>query len=209
MCLLAVCEKSKMKRDEFMEAFRSNNDGAGFAWPTNDGMIAWKKGFMNMVDAWNFYKDLDVFPHICHFRKGDPVINTLTHPFICIDESPLSLEGTTDKPLLFHNGIISSWKDKFFSYVTAKGKIPEGEWSDTRVLACLVGTVGKEIMKFVDGKFALMEVNAITRYGDFTEDSGIYYSNSSYKVMGRSTYYHDWDELYDPYRYTALCEMWG
>ena len=141
MCLLAICNTRKIDEPEFRESFRCNGDGAGFAWK-EDGLLHYKKGFMTVNKAWEFYESLNVLPHISHFRLGSPKTADLTHPFICDEESPLALDGETDKPLVFHNGSLYSWKDKLFAYFLNKGKIIDGDWSDTRLIACLVETLG-------------------------------------------------------------------
>ena len=197
-----------MKKHEFFEAFRCNDDGAGFSWYTSDGMISWKKGIMAVKDAWDFYETIETFPHICHFRKGDPTVPELTHPFICDEGSPLALEGTTNKPLLFHNGGISFWKDKFFSYVISRREIPEGHWSDTRLLACLYHDLGKRIMEFVDGKFAVMSTTGIENYGSFDEDNKILYSNNTYKVYSQQvTTYNHFKNFENDENYMCLCSF--
>lgn len=188
MCTLAFCHTRKMTFEEFDNCDMANGDGIGFGF-MKKGKQYLVKGFMNINDAWDFYKKIpNNVSHIVHFRLGTAGDNIpqLTHPFICSDVSPLYLEHLTDDPLLFHNGMALRWEDD-----AKTERIPvTSRMSDTRMLAILLGKYGvenkKTILKSNYGKFIILNKGKATLMGDFIFDKGIYYSNSHYKYSFRS-----------------------
>jgi hypothetical protein len=183
MCLLAICDTRHFDKDEFENAFKKNDDGFGYAYRTKTG-LKYKKGIMNVSEAWTEYERFikkHIFPHIVHFRLGSPVCKELTHPFVISKESELTLEGITDYDLLFHNGIISSWEDKLFNISVINGYLPEGKFSDTRMLALALSRAGNHVIEYVNGKFAILTKDSIITKGSFDNINGIRMSNDSYK----------------------------
>lgn len=188
MCLLAVCNTEKIPKENFLEAAKRNSDGIGFAW-FKDNKVYFNKGWMIDEQAYEYYDTIDIFPHVVHFRLGSPTSNLLTHPFIVSKDSPLILEGAVEK-VLFHNGILSYWRDAIIPTMLATKKVLEGEIIDTRLAAVWVSMLGNEILNCCSGKFAVMygKDKSIEFFGEFKEDKGVMYSNESYKVS-KVTYY--------------------
>ena len=183
MCLLALCKTSTIPKENFEKAFKTNDDGFGFAFRKNDKVVYFK-GFMTVEDAWKNYSQFareKIFPHVIHFRMGKPTEAMLTHPFEVSDVSPLYLNNVTDNDVLFHNGVISGWRDRMFESFVLSRKIPEGPIIDTRVAAIWYHHFGKDIFRFIDGKFIVFGKDKLEIYGEFKEDEGILYSNDSYK----------------------------
>ena len=196
MCLLAICDTKSMPKDYFEEAFESNKDGFGFAF-REKGKITYKKGFMKIDEAWEAYSlflENVVFPHVVHFRLGTPVCEELTHPFEITSLSELSLENTVDSEVLFHNGIVTGWRDRLWDWFAQEQYIPDGKISDTRVVAGLMSKYGDRIFEFITGKFVVFGDKRLETFGEFTNHEGIRYSNDSYKPK---TYYTStWGKAY-------------
>jgi hypothetical protein len=198
MCIIAICETNTLPKEEFYECFKCMKDGFGFSWRDNDN-VKFVKGIMKVDESWEIYEDFikgdkNVFPHVLHFRLGSPVIPELTHPFIISENSELWLNAKKNKnnkvfdSVLFHNGIIPNWKDMLINTFIANGKIPAGEWSDTRMAAILVNKLGENVLDYLSGKYVMMTPTEIITSGDFITDDklpGIRFSNKSYLVTRR------------------------
>ena len=186
MCVLIVCEKRKLTEEEYRQAFRSNGDGAGFAWFEGKN-VQFRKGFMGADDGWTAYKELEVLPHVVHFRKGTSggVVPGLTHPFLVTDWSDLHTEYEGTAPILFHNGVLQNWRTWERQIALNERKRADGPVSDTRMLAMVLARIGVDNFEwFVEGgydKFVVMADGKITMYGQFSDDNGISASNSTYK----------------------------
>lgn len=182
MCVLIYCEDRAISDEEFKEAWTRNRDGFGYAFRKNDSLY-FKKGMMDKDKALEEYNKVKhILPHIVHFRLGSPVVPELTHPFLVTENSELIIEGTTQEPLLFHNGVVSGW-DKWLMPIFLKLRyIPEGNWSDTRLVAIICKLLGKEALKYIEGKFIMMTTKEIFISGKFeNKEDGLIASNTSYK----------------------------
>lgn len=184
MCIICVCEAKKITPEEMTNCWNANSHGAGIGWVEN-GQVKYVKGFENLAELKKFYSEFTIIPHVLHFRTGTSggYSKQMTHPFIIDDDGSLDLEYAGTNSVLFHNGVISDWKDMALTYFLSNGvKIPTGAWSDTRVLAVLCSRLGLPILDFIYGKFTIINANGtIDRYGAFTLDEGNYYSTSDYK----------------------------
>jgi predicted glutamine amidotransferase len=177
-----------MTYKEFENCDDSNGDGIGFGF-NKKGKQYYVKGFMDLESAWEFYKKLpEKVAHVVHFRLGTAGGNIpqLTHPFICDERSPLFLEHTTEKPLLFHNGMALRWEMD-----AETEKIPVHNYmSDTRMLAILLGKYGienkKTILRPSYGKFIILDKGKATLMGEFIYDKGVYFSNNNFKYSFKS-----------------------
>lgn len=204
MCTLAFCHERKMTKEEFENCDDMNGDGIGFAF-NKGGKQYYAKGFMDFESAWEFYEKVpENKAHIVHFRMGTAGGNVpeLTHPFICTETSPLHLDGITEEPLLFHNGMISNWKKE----AKLERVLVHNYMSDTRMLAILTGKYGmenfKSLFKKSDGKFIILYKGKAKMYGDFIYEKGIYFSNTHYKYSMRPYSYNKayWErDLMDDY----------
>lgn len=176
--------------------FEANDDGAGFAFACNNRVYI-KKGFMtfqSFMDAWNannekyHFKDLGM---LIHFRIHTHGANdaTMTHPFpITSDEGALSKPETMSDYAVVHNGIIT---------LTSTEAARTSSLSDTAVfIRDYLNLIARNKNWFhVSSNIELIEhligfgskMAILNRTGEiiatrgFTEDNGIFYSNSSYK----------------------------
>jgi len=180
-----------MKLQEIKKAFEMNNDGAGFAWISQDEnknkRLNYRKGFMNVDDLIEAYKANNmksIRPHVVHFRNAtSAVVPELTHPYAVNSQMENELEYTGISPLLFHNGVFHNWKERMLDFFISRGvEIPPGQFSDTRFIAIMIATLGRNGLSLLNaGKFVYVSINKIDLIGDFINDHGILYSNLSYK----------------------------
>lgn len=205
MCTIAVCDKRKLTDDELNKCFRSDSDGAGFAYP-RDGKVYYAKGFMTVDELRQWYgiipKDT---PHVVHFRthtSGGKSAD-LTHPYLVSKTSPLRQSGVTSHKVLFHNGVVSNWKELMVSFYAAKGrKIPTGPWSDTRFAAVLLEHLGEEVFSLLTGRWVTVaKTGEIHLYGDYTRSNGVLFSNMAhaycYKSYKSKLYSSEYWRTYD------------
>ena len=177
-----------MTQEEFTSAWQSNSDGAGYAWK-QDGQIHFKKGLMECQPAFEFGEKLSL-PFILHLRSssiGHKKSPELTQPFIISKESPLLLEGITDK-VLFHNGTESD----YLKYGAAANIYPEKDsiTNDSHTLAKIVANDNLRFLSELKSKFAIADKNSdvFTYYGDFiNENEQIWYSNLFWKHSKKKT----------------------
>jgi hypothetical protein len=183
MCIIAYCKTRKMTTDEAVNCWNANDDGAGIAWIEN-GEVKMRKGFMCLEDFMRFYATVDVLPHVVHFRIGTSGGNVpeLTHPFLIDKDSPLDLEYHGDGGVLFHNGVLSSWKEMARDYyLRTLSRTPDGPFSDTRALAVVLNTIGVNALRFVDGRYVVVTPKGFEYWGDFNEEDGILFSGHSFR----------------------------
>lgn len=162
--------------------FENNPDGAGFMYRKGN-RIHILKGYM---DFNSFYRALENSVRIkggikntdlvIHFRVATHgnIVPGQTHPFpITGKYTELTKTKITAKQGLAHNGILNAYN-------------PPGEISDLMsdtmwfiiknavdIRAALNNELNSE-------KFVLMDETETTVFGNFIQDNGIYYSNSSY-----------------------------
>lgn len=180
MCLLVVQKTGRLTEEQIRNAQSNHPDGAGCAWWESDG-AHFKKG-LTIDETIKLSKELPL-GSCFHWRwssvggKGEELI----HPFTISQDVPLKQEGVA-KRLLFHNGHFGAWNQILINHLSNRAVLPRGNWSDTRAIAYLVHTHGAHILQLLDcGKFVVMENNQNLTYGDFIEDGGVLFSNSSYK----------------------------
>ncbi len=178
--------------EELQGGALANDDGAGVAW-AEGGKVFWKKG-LTYADVEKMVEGEVLKPPCAiHFRitSAGVTCNELTHPFPCTPEVPDTLEGESDSfDVLFHNGTMSHWENEMKLAITsARGtvKVPEGEWSDSRVLAFLTGMYGWRYLEFLEGlagdRVCLLSPNGSFKYyGNWHHKDGFFASNESYLV---------------------------
>ena len=193
MCvIIGTIGKEKVSEKEIRQAWEGNSDGAGMAWRQGDGKIRVEKGFMKLKEFERAYEQINVFPHVLHFRIGTSgdKCPELTHPFPCDGHTKNSLEFTADE-VLFHNGIVSNWKDLLFNLAPAlkKGELKKmlnEPLNDTRVIAYYVERIGKEILGLASGKWLHFDKDNLTMYGQgWDKENKFFYSNTSFRHSGK------------------------
>lgn len=202
--------------DILTNCFNNNPDGAGFAFNHNNEVVI-RKGYMKLKDFLDaFHKYNEKFD----FKNRGVLIHTritthggtnpqMCHPFpINSDEGALKKVEYCSPFAIVHNGIIS---------LTSSEATRKKDMSDTAIFVQKYLTkIAKNknwfnnkanielIEELIDSKMAILNKNGkITMTSGFTEDNGIFYSNSSYKE-NRHTYTraYNWDwDWYDDYSY--------
>ncbi|MGB9848850.1 MAG: class II glutamine amidotransferase [Moorellaceae bacterium] len=206
MCIIAVAFERKLTYEEIKTCFANNPDGAGIAW-CREGKNFLRKGFMDVEEFIDFYRQVDALPHVVHFRKATSggVSPELTHPFVVDLHAPLDTTWSGRKPVVFHNGVIRGWEELFLRLIPdivrelrrcRKGShLPPGPWSDTRAAAVMAAYAGEEIFSFLGGKFAVLDRGRVRTYGEFVRESGVLFSKTSYKNVRRhikEEYLYSW-----------------
>lgn len=205
MCIIIAKEKKVglPTYKQLLNSFEYNNDGAGFMY-INKGKVVIDKGYMTWKKFYKRYQKLcrkfNNFENqslIMHFRIGTSSGNTPenTHPYpISSNVKDLHKTYITCDLGMVHNGIISDYtpKDRFSTT------------NDTQeFILNYVSTLYKHYPKFYKDKYIMNGMNDITNsklafmdtsgyiyyVGNFIEENGVKFSNSSYE---------DWDKLYYP-----------
>lgn len=214
MCIIIAKDKSDRlpTRRELENCFRRNPDGAGFMY-TKGGRVVIDKGYMT-AEAF-----LNRFEHLCskydgfkdkalviHCRIGTAGTNSAknTHPYpISSSLKKLHKTYTTCSIGIAHNGIITDYNP------------PKGDAQDTNdtqrfistYLAALQRGYNKfykdddilEAIEILSGsKFAILtKDDELVTIGDFTEEDGLLFSNSTYKdYTYTSSAAYNWRDWY-------------
>lgn len=212
MCIIAIKTPNKkfMSKSVLAECFRNNPDGAGFMYPHN-GEVHIRKGYMSFNSFWNALSETrakygDDIPYVMHFRISTQagVQPSCTHPFpLSTNMSDLKMLKCKAHVGIAHNGIIQLTTDH-----------SQKEYSDTmkfitdyvpffiRNLNWWKSSAAKTALKeLCKSKLAILGGDGhIERIGDFVEDDGHWYSNTTYRAPKVKSYSY-WDDGY--YLYTS------
>ena len=210
MCIIAIKPKNKdLQNKETLETcFNRNRDGAGYMFVNNKDEVVIKKGYMTFDE---YYKDLveDYNKYnlknknlVMHFRIGTSGQSKYgcTHPF-AISNDYKELEKIRNKTNIgvCHNGIVSMFNSRMAQY------------SDTEIY---IATVLAPIIKLQINAYTFPDIQAMIKattsskwafldkfdkvytVGDFEENEGYLYSNSTYKAYKAPAWSHDWYDYY-------------
>ena len=142
--------------DEINAMWEANPQGGGVAWREQrrdadadivdehgqpQMVVKWRKG-LSLVEMQEQIANLPT-PFVAHFRVasvGDGGVKWLTHPFPIQEGVPLTLEGTAEHSVLFHNGHWGRWEAQSREWLGLAGgriRVPHGggKWSDSRAMA--------------------------------------------------------------------------
>ena len=213
MCIIAIKEKGiDMPDKEILKVmFENNPDGCGFMYAIG-GVVHIEKGFMTFdafIKAVNRL-DLKDVPVVMHFRiaTSGGIDKGICHPFPISDKRKnlVKCHTITDVGVV-HNGIIPISAPKNMSdtmqYITSRLSIYKAIQPDFHTIPNCQKRIEKEIkskMVFLDNK------SRIVKIGEFIEDKGIWYSNTSY-MPHKSYCFYDWDKNY--YAQAKLCPVDG
>lgn len=220
---------NEVPNDQYLKnSFLYNDDGAGFAFNTDDGRVKICKGFMtydsfkNTFDEYNNkynFKDRGVLIHFRITTHGG-TCKECCHPFPLIsDEGAMhKLEYTSDYAVI-HNGIISLTSTEAHKREKMSDTMVFVEKYLSRIASNKDWFENSEnfelIYDLIDSKMAVLNGEGrIKSTAGFTmDDDGNYYSNTSYKT-GRYSYYSagwdyydDWDGY--PYHYGNEYNYYG
>lgn len=167
MCVIVTgsTEKPTLEDLESMEV--SNSHGNGIAW-AQQGVIHYEKGIT--LERLDLLLRQAPSHWVIHFRiqTAGGSLPELCHPFPIDKAAPLDLKGTAQE-VLFHNGHINDWENLTLKGICKKRTgitVPIGPWSDSRAMAWLIATVGRNVLSFagLTNKFALLSVDGIRHY---------------------------------------------
>ena len=198
------------------QSWVNNNDGFGLAYDIpNHPRVVISKGAMKLKQA---YKLIQAVPDIknanviMHFRfategRVDP---GNCHPYpVSARIQDLRATSLETHVAVVHNGIIPSMKPIHYIYKDGKSMVlprdrGNEKLTDTQdfIRHYLVGIgkqalfnrhVGKLIEAYTNSMLALLSAQKLCLIGNFIEDNGLYFSNTSYKTNNYYGY-TGWDE---------------
>lgn len=173
MCVIAVCEETRLSKWMAEDMDRANPYGVGLAWRevvkepngTEVQAVRWQKG-MEIEEALALLPELPL-PYIAHFRiptcgPAREIFAPLCHPFPITEGVELWTEGYTPGEVLFHNGSWTSW-DYSLKDLAIRGakKIPPGSWSDSRAMAWMAHHLGLGILDLINEKIVVFSPDKI------------------------------------------------
>lgn len=221
MCI-AICKPKNVeipKMEIFEQCFKRNKDGAGVVW-LEDGKLKIRKGFMTFLLFKEFIEELcqkiDTTQTLMgfHFRiktHGEISPNN-THPFPLSEnmEDLKQLDFETNGKVAIHNGIIRKFSgtlknsdtQEFITQFLSPLNAGCPNWENNDKLVKLVeNMLGSKMCVFnTDGTYKILGTG-------WTEDGGVWYSNTSYKNYSTYTsrcytcYDYDDDDDIDYYGY--------
>lgn len=204
MCIIISKEKNARlpKEEELKTSFEYNRDGAGFMYVEN-GQVIIDKGYMTYDEFISHYRKLlkrfNNFKNkslVIHCRIGTSGGNTKanTHPYPITDNASLlhNTKVITDIGIA-HNGIIhgygelkglSDTQEFIMKYITPLYDNYKNFYKNEEIM--------KGIQKITNSKFAILDDKDDIYYiGDFVEDEGLKFSNTTYKSY-RYSYSNDY-----------------
>lgn len=188
MCIIAVKEKGLNMFDDktIKQMFKRNSDGAGIMWAEN-GTVYFKKGFMKVEPFLDFVHartDWKNIPAVLHFRIGTAGGNTPLncHPYPVNQKN--STEGTCDMAMA-HNGVMYKYNPPVGSTIndtqvfvnTIINEMPVGFLKNKAIMKLIKNDIGTNKLAFLD------KSGEITLIGDFIEENGYKFSNSSFRAI--------------------------
>lgn len=195
MCVIASIPQgsSGISEESFYNCFNSNPDGFGMMWVDNGSIQIFKS--LDLMLSLEKYEEvskefLDKSPIILHFRIGTQGPNDLTncHPFVC-----------SEKVAFCHNGIISQHSVPYQMKHTEKRsdtvlfneevlkKLPDDFIANANTRYLIADYIGTDKMAFLDVIEGYPCVSIINQSkGIVDEDTGIWYSNNSFKPYIRN-----------------------
>jgi hypothetical protein len=184
MCVICVAEKRRPTADELSQMYSTNAHGAGIAYRNGD-LVKWEKG-LNLEQIQALAEEAPL-PFVCHFRIATygGTLPELTHPFPVEKELRNSLSGETPGYVLFHNGSWSGYRDTGVKEaIENRVKVPDGAWSDTRVMAWMAHLHSPNILTFLDEKIILFGPKDILVFNQerFCRVNGLFVSNRNWEA---------------------------
>lgn len=219
MCIIVVKKKNLElpKKETLKTCFEKNSDGAGYMYAKNKQVII-KKGFFSFEE---FYKNLknDYDKNnlknqnlVLHFRIGTSggINKEKTHPFILTNNKNLidKVEKVNYcKSGVVHNGIFNDYcyerkfsdtQNYIMDFLYPLSKKFNFNFNDKLFKICVNNSINTS-------KLVILNYNdELSIFGNFEEEEGILYSNSTYKKIDYSSYYKNlnlYDSYYDDYYY--------
>ena len=176
MCVIIYVPKTAtISKEEISDAWRVNPDGAGFSIQ-DDNKVYFKRGFMKLEDFYNAIKNyIGVKNLLLHFRiSTSKAVNKIqTHPYK--KGNVMITEGTTTKPIICMNGIISGQKEYKDCNDTMSYIIDHKE---------AFANINQDILNIIEeasgAKWAVMKPDEVLLSSKFQEKNGKFYSNKNH-----------------------------
>jgi predicted glutamine amidotransferase len=192
MCVIIGVSSSAARPDAetIRMAEKANSHGGSIAWVANVNgrkQVCWKKG-ITADEIINLMPKEGHF--IIHFRiatRGGQS-KEMCHPFPITEGCSTALSGSANS-VLFHNGTWNQYKEFLLRHATVP--FPKGSWSDSRAMAFAANKFGVDFLELLDEKIAIMDVENFYMFKPeaWTEEAGVYYSNTHFRYKGQSKTY--------------------
>lgn len=211
MCIIIAKEKENRlpSIEELKNCFNNNSDGAGFMYVYNNKVVC-DKGYMTLKSFLKHYRklckkfnDFENKSLVIHCRIGTSGTNSPEncHPYpVSTNIQDLKKPYKCTNLGLAHNGIISAYNP-----IYDKQDINDTQKFTTEFLSQLYTNyknfyknenILKGIENIIKSKIVLLDTSEnITYIGDFINDNGLNFSNTTYKSYN----YYNWN--YDSYKY--------
>lgn len=190
MCVILVCQTERPDQAMVEKAWDFNDQGGGVGW-IDGKSVRWKKG-LNLEEMQDLCKTLPL-PYIAHFRISSVGSQhpTLCHPFPIEKDVSTTLEGTTKKGVLFHNGTWTKWRETTFETLRLKNcEMPEGFWNDTRAIAFHSALYGINVLELIDERTAVVTPNGVEIFGSgWTKEGEVIVSNKLFLNQTRNVHH--------------------
>ena len=212
MCIIAIKPQGKkmFTADEIMTMYGNNPDGAGFMYADN-GKVIVEKGYMDAAELIMDLSERDLTDKtvVLHFRIGTSgYFNELNcHPFPIYGKNAISMK--TDLAMA-HNGILRAYEPPKKSDINdtqvfirnVLRPLKKGFLKNKDVLFLIQELIGTNKLAFLDGN------GDLTLIGDYIEDNGYIYSNTSYKPYKKAAKKPDLISLWDDVDETGFWADW-
>lgn len=197
MCIAVYIPKNQDVTDEIINnCFENNPDGAGLMYQ-KDGKIHIQKGFFKAEELIQAYRKIPTTLNRaihCRIATSGKISAECCHPFpITNDIKKMGRKNQTVNAAVIHNGVIS------FCSPNEGIKAP---FSDTMLFTkeylypfgnLIMKTPFKKLFEESNSsKLLIFKENAVALIGKWTEDNGVFYSNTGYKSKWKSVYGYDW-----------------
>lgn len=185
MCVIIYVPAGEtISQKELLEAWTTNPDGAGYSIQ-KDGKVYFKRGFMDFPSFQQEVTPLiGEYNLLLHFRisTSKAVNKVQTHPYK--KGNVMVTEGTTNKPIICMNGIIS-------------GQTTYKECNDT--MSYIVdhdeafANINQDVLNIIEeatgAKWAVMTPETVLLSSQFTKEEGRFYSNTNHLYYSYYTVY--------------------
>jgi len=177
--------------DTMLSCFDNNPDGAGFMYRHNGRVHIQKgfmtyKGFFNALDKLGKAIDIKRTDLVFHFRFATQgsIVPANCHPFpISSKVRDLKAINIVTSIGVAHNGVISFCADKSKTKLSDTQLFIKNYLSSIPAETLFTPAMQELIKQATNSKFAIMGAKQTALIGDFIEDKGIHYSNTSYKTI--------------------------
>ena len=191
------------KEEMLKSASALNKDGGGIAWieeQNGNKLVRWRKGMdMTSEKVMKLIKEENIqLPIVIHYRIAThgKIDTPLCHPFAIDDNQigdyDLQGEGFSNDGVLFHNGVWRDYKEIAMQIVSMnpQAKIPDGDISDSRIMAWACKYFGMNYLSMIDEKVVVLTTEGIKKYGSgWTEVEKIRCSNDNFTWRSNESYY--------------------